>query len=61
MDDQDAHDMAAKMHRDTGMPMKMYSRDEISQMSESDMEWMSMREQMTQERMAAKMMESGEL
>lgn len=37
-------DMMEKMKAETGMGMKMYSRDELSNMSEGDMEAMAARE-----------------
>jgi len=48
-------DMMADMKQKTGMGMKMYKREDLTSMSEGDMEIMAAREQFAQERMAAKM------
>jgi len=57
MEEQRTKDLLKTMKRDTGMPMKMYSRDELDGMSEHDFEAMAVREQYAQERMAAQSME----
>jgi len=51
----ETEDMMAKMKAETGMGMKMYSREDIEKMSEGDMEVMAAREAYGQERAAARM------
>mmetsp|Transcript_36898 Transcript_36898/g.60468 ORF Transcript_36898/g.60468 Transcript_36898/m.60468 type:complete len:227 (-) Transcript_36898:24-704(-) len=50
-------DMMAKMKAETGMSMKMYSREELERMTDGDMETMAAREAYASERQMAKMQE----
>eukprot|EP00435_Cladocopium_sp_Y103_P075506 s111_g58.t3 len=57
----ETQDMMAKMKAETGMSMKMYSREELEMMTDGDMETMAAREAFASERQAARMMERAEM
>lgn len=54
-------DMMADMKAKTGMGMKMYSREELTTMSEGDMEAMAARESLAQDRQEEKYRQTGSL